>query len=260
MSDTKEAPAATKEVPAPAEAPDDALVTRPDAAHDIDAIIRTIAADEQSRRRWEILLSAAPWAMSAIFGMFAVGTGIVMAKRPVPVPEMHVAIYRSDGTVEAPVERGNLSADRKAFIIRSDLQNFIVDWESYAWRANQAYYNRVSAMTAGEALQTAYQESWRKPRDPDNRETKYGEHTTRNVAAISTSFVPGSPFALTGRVLVKLTTPTGATCEWWSASLTWRHDNNTIPLDKQLTYDPSDVVVVSYFSTPADPAAKPWAC
>ena len=175
MSETKEAPA-TGEAPASTEATDDVLVTRPEPAQDIDAIIRAIARDEQIRRRKQILLSVAPWVMSAIFGMFAIGAGIVVARRPVPVPEMHVAIYRSDGTVEAPVERGNLSANRKAFIIRSDLQNFIVAWESYAWRANQAYYNRVSAMTAGEALQAAYQESWRKPRDPDNREVKYGEN------------------------------------------------------------------------------------
>jgi hypothetical protein len=241
------------------EAPAEVLVTRPEPAQEIDKIFRAIAADEQIRRRKQILLSVAPWAISAVFGMFAIGAGVVMAKRPIPVPEVQVAIYRSDGTVEAPVERGNLSADRKAFIIRSDLQNFIVAWESYAWRANNSYYNRVSAMTAGEALQTAYQESWRK-HGPDNRDEKYGESVTRNVAAIQTSYVVGSPFALTGRMLVKLTTPTGSTCEWWSANLTWRPDNNSIPLDKQLAYDPSDTVAVSYFSTPADPAGKPWAC
>lgn len=240
--------------------PDDVLVTRPEDAQDIGKIIQTIVDDERSRRRSQIMLSVAPWVISGIFGLFAVGAGIVVARRPVPVPEVQVAIYRSDGTVEAPVARGNLSADRKAFIIRSDLQNFIVAWESYAWRANQSYYNRVSAMTAGEPLQAKYQESWRKRNDPENREVKYGEETTRNVAAISTSYVPGSPFALTARFLVKQTTPTGSACEWWSASLTWRQDNNSIPLDKQLAYDPSDVIVVSYFSTPADPAGKPWGC
>jgi type IV secretory pathway component VirB8 len=242
------------------EPPADVLVTRPEVAQDIDATIRAIVDDERSRRRWQIMLSVAPWVMSGVFGLFAIGAGIIVAKRSVPVPEVQVAIYRSDGTVEAPVERGNLSADRKAFIIRSDLQNFILAWESYAWRANQAYYNRVSAMTSGEHLQAAYQESWSKRNSPENREVKYGENTTRNVAAIATSYVPGSPFALTARFLVKQTTATGAACEWWSASLTWRQDHNIIPLDKQLAYDASDVVVVSYFSTPADPAGKPWGC
>ncbi len=115
-------------------------------------------------------------------------------------------------------------------------------------------------MTAGEHLQASYQESWRKRNDPDNREVKYGQDTTRNVAAIITSYVPGSPGALTARFQVKTTTPAGSSCEWWAANLTFKQDNNTIPLDKQLAYDASDVIVSSYFSTPADPAARPWSC
>lgn len=241
-------------------APAEALVARPETVQDIGKIIRAIVDDERSRRRWQIMLTVSPWVISVVFGMFAIGAGIVVARRPMPIPEVYVAIYRSDGTVEAPVDRGNLSTDRKKFIIRSDLQSFIVAWESYTWLTNQAYYNRVSAMTAGEHLQAVYQESWRKRSDPENREVKYGQDTTRNVAAISTSFVPGSPFALTARLLIKLTAPTGSTCEWWASSLTFKQDNNTIPIEKQLAYDPSDIVVASYFSTPADPSAKPVAC
>ena len=244
----------------PGSAVGDVLVDRPQEAEDIGKIISTIVNDERSRRRWQIMLTVSPWVISAVFGMFAVGAGIVVARRPVPVPRVEIAIERSDGTVEAPVERGNLSADRKKFIVRSDLQNFVVAWESYAWLANQAYYNRVSAMTAGEHIQTAYQESWRKRSDPDNRDVKYGQNVTRNVVAISTSYVPGSPFALTARMLIKLTAQAGSSCEWWAANLTFRQDNNTIPLDKQLAYDPSDVVVASYFSTPADPSARPFPC
>jgi type IV secretory pathway component VirB8 len=238
----------------------DVLVDRPEEAQDIGAIIQTIVDDERTRRRWQTLLTVAPWVISIVFGLFAVGAGVVVARRPIPKPEVDVAIYRSDGTVEAPVERGNLSMDRKRFIIRADLQNFIEAWESYAWRANQAYYNRVSAMTAGETLQTQYQESWRNRNDPNNRDVKYGERVQRDIAAISTSYVPASPGALTSRFLVKTTTPTGASCEWWMGNLTFRQDNNTIPIDRQLAYDPSDVSVVSYFSTPADPAARPFPC
>jgi type IV secretory pathway component VirB8 len=240
--------------------PAEALVDRPEDAQDIAKIIRSIVDGERTRRRWQILLTVAPWLISAVFGLFAVGAGIIVAHRPVPIPRVEVAIYRSDGTVEAPVERGELSMERKAFIVRSDLQQFIVAWESYAWLANQAFYNRVSAMTAGEHLQTAYQESWRKRNDPENREVKYGQDTTRNVVQIITSYVAGSPGALTARFQVKTTTPTGSSCEWWAANLTFKQDNNTIPLDKQLAYDPSDIVVATYFSTPADSAAKPWAC
>jgi type IV secretory pathway component VirB8 len=237
------------------------LVARPDEAQDINAIIKGIVADETSRRRTQIMLSVAPWAISFVFGMFAIGAGIVVARRPIPTPYRDIAIYRSDGSVEAPVEKGNLSADRKAFIIKSDIQNFIVAWESYAWRANQGFYNRVSAMTAGEPLQTRYQASWRNRNDPDNREVKYGEKTTRDVVQIRTVPVAGSPYAFTSSFLIKLVTPTESTCEWWSVpTLTWKQDNNTIPVDTQLAYDPSDVIVVSYFSTPANPNAKPWPC
>lgn len=240
--------------------PPEVLVDRPQVAQDIGTIISTIVNDERSRRRWQILQTVAPWVISAVFGLFAVGAGIVVARRPIPMPEVHVAIYRSDGTVEAPVDRNSLSMDRKRFIIRADLQQFINAWESYSWMANQAYYNRVSAMTSGEPLQARYQESWRKNHDPDNREVKYGAQTQRDVAQIITSYVPGSPGALTARLLVKTTTPTGASCEWWAANLTFKQDNNSIPLDKQLAYDASDTIVVSYFSTPADPNSRPIPC
>jgi hypothetical protein len=240
--------------------PTEVLVDRPETAQDIGAIISTIVNDERQRRRMQIFLSVVPWVIAFICALFAVGAGIVVARRPIPESKVYVSIYRSDGTVEAPVERGNLSMDRKQFIIRSDLQQFIVAWESYAWLSNQAFYNRVSAMTAGEHLQTLYQESWRKRNDPENREVKYGQDIQRNVVQIRTSYVPGSPGALTAMFQAKTTTPTGSSCEWWAAKLTFKQDDNTIPIDKQLAYDPSDVIVVSYFATPADTSARPIPC
>ena len=238
---------------------EDVLVDRPEEAQEISAIIQTIVSDERTRRRRQTLLTVAPWAISFVFGMFAIGAGVVVARRPIPKPEMYVSIYRSDGSVEAPVERGQLSMDRKRFIIRADLQQFIIAWEDYAWQANQAYYNHVSVMTTGTSLQGRYQQSWRE-RGRANRDNAYGANVTRNIVQIFTSFVPGAPFALSSRMLIKVTTPTGSTCEWWAGSLTFKQDHNVIPIAEQLAYDASDVIVLTYNSNPADPNAKPFPC
>lgn len=242
------------------EPPPGVLVHRPEAAQDIGAVIKGIVADETNRRRWHVLLAVVPWLISFVFGAYALGAGYVMAHRPVPQPRIDLAIYRSDGTLEAPRRFDDLTEDRRLFALRSDLQNFIIAWESYNWRTNQSYYNHVSAMTAGQPLQARYQESWHRPGDPDNRETKYGRETTRDVAMIRSSFVPDAPLTLVARTLVKTVTPTGASCEWWQSNLTFKPDNGTIPQDLKLAYDPTGSIVVSYVSTPADPSAKPFAC
>jgi len=243
-----------------AEIPAVALVERPGDGDEIRAAIEYVRSEERTRRRLQILMAISPWLVALACAAFAAGQAAIYAKRPVPVPQVDVAIYESDGSLSQPVERGRLSADRRGFIIRSDLANFVKAWESYAWRRNQDYYNRISSMTSGTTLQVAYQKSWSNRNDPGNREVKYGTDKTRDIVQMRLNDTPGSPYAADARMLVKLATPTGAVCEWWSASLTWKQDHDTIPHEVQLAYDPSDIVVVSYFSTPADPAGKPWSC
>jgi type IV secretory pathway component VirB8 len=240
---------------------DPPLLERPEEAIEIDKAMRAIAADEANRRRKARLLTFAPWGISVCCGLFAIGAGIIVARRPIPKPEVHVVFYSLDNPFfQAPVERDVLAVDRKRFMIKSDLQKFVRAWESYNWRGNQEYYDQVSIMTGGQPLQARYQDSWSNTKDPENRERKYGQNITRDVAAIQSDYVPGSPYALSFSVLIRTLTSAGSVCEWWAGNLTFKQDNNSIPLARQLAYDASDVVVITYFSTPADPAAKAKAC
>jgi hypothetical protein len=184
----------------------------------------------------------------AIAMTFAVAEVLRDIHRPVAEDRFVIAVVRSDGTWEPPVERSKLPPEERQILLQHSMLRFISSWEGYVFRANQSNYNFISAVTAGEPLRAHYQRRFA-PGAPGNVDEKYGPDAQREVLVAELFPVPGSPFAFDAAMLVRLKRPSAITCQRWVARITYKEDTkHIIPLAVQQVYNPADIIFVSYDS------------
>lgn len=232
------------------------LVGRGDAVDVLSQVLADIHNDERNRRWWARVKAVVPWTIAGGATLTTVAFGLLVYARPVPKDHFMLAVVHGN-TYETPIERDDLPPSRKQVLRDYTLIQFIKAYEGYVFRANQANYQLISALTAGQPLQKQYQRRFL-PGAPENVDDKYGGTDgsgTRDVVALQLVPVPNAPFVTDVQMLIRVRKSGSATCQRWTARMSFQEDDkHIVPLDIQKLYDPMDLIFVSYDSSP-DPAA-----
>jgi type IV secretory pathway component VirB8 len=235
--------------------PADVLVSRPGETDTLQAALADVRRDEQTRRWMRRLAFGVPWFLVVLLAAHDAVNTLERYNRPLPRDRFLIAMVHDDHTYDPPVDRENLTSDRRAILVHYTVDHFVRAWEGYQWRGNNNNYLFISAVTAGEDLRDVYQARFAE-NNPYALDKVYGPNVSRDVAAMQLIPVPGShDLAEDVLMLIRLHKDGKATCQRWRARLTFHPDTrHVIPLDIQTLYNPADLIFASYDSSP-DPTA-----
>jgi hypothetical protein len=201
---------------------------------------------ESERRRNQAIAVFGGWGVAAVFGVFALISGLQNINRPAPKDRFEIAFIHDDGSYDAPIEEKDMTPVQQREVLQASLVNYITSRAGYSFASSQKAYNIVSAMTAG-TEQARYQRVMLSQNDPESPLVKYGLRGQIVPLDIRLDPDPNGPnswnFSYTLRELVNDAPPHDTPMR---GSLTFVR--GPVPKKFRVPFDPASVVVLQYES------------
>lgn len=207
---------------------------------------------EKERRLRRLIIIGGGWVAAGMMTCVAVGALAILWNHPVPQDRFHVSIQHDDGTYEPSVAREDLSASRRAMLLRHTVIEYVKSRENYSYEGVNGNYRKASVLSApGE--RERYQNLMLDKRNPLNPVVLYGDGVNARIADVQGNIririKPDSPNAVDALFVVKVTAP-GQRDRMVpkTATMTWMPAEDQIPIETQTEYDPLGIAFTHYNS------------